>query len=172
MPIAAFRLGQFLRTWSASLGCRRGCCISADASKAWQWYQKGADSGEPNALARFAERDEKSALAEADAKKRNELLLQAFSRYAAAAERAKEEDWPDDAWKFWRYRRASLARLPAREGMMQQVADAYNKVLEQRTPRAHFVGSKSKIRCACECGSLLVVWIAVKGEGHLLSRTP
>ena len=55
---------------------------------------------------------------------------QDFSRlslYAAAADRARYEDWPDDAWKHWRYRRATLARLLAREGMMQQVADAYVK---------------------------------------------
>jgi hypothetical protein len=96
---------------------------------------KGADAGEPIALARFAEREERNALAEADASKRNALLLQAFSRYAVAAGRAYDEDWPDDAWKYWRYRRATLARLLADEGMMQEVADAYIKVLEHRPPR-------------------------------------
>jgi hypothetical protein len=62
--------------------------------------------------------------------------LQAFRFYAAAAERAHEEDWPDDAWRHWRYRRASLARLLASEGLMQQVAAAYTAVREQTTPRA------------------------------------
>jgi len=28
-------------------------------------------------------------------------------------------------WRNWRYRRATLARLLAREGMMQQMGDAY-----------------------------------------------
>jgi WD40 repeat protein len=98
-------------------------------------YQKSADVGEPNALARLAERDEKDALAESSAAKRNSLLLQAFTRFAAAAKRAHDEDWPDDAWRSWRYRRATLARLLAREGMMQQVADSYRTVLAQFAPR-------------------------------------
>jgi TPR repeat protein len=134
VPIAAFRLGHFYEYgWQAS-DAAGAVAFHADAPKAWQWYQKGADAGEPNALARFAERDERSALAEADASKRNVLLLQAFSRYAIAARRAHDENWPDDAWRYWRYRRASLARLLAHEGMMQQVADAYSAVLEQRPP--------------------------------------
>jgi hypothetical protein len=29
------------------------------------------------------------------------------------------------AWRNWRYRRATLARMLARDGMMQQVAEAY-----------------------------------------------
>ncbi len=53
----------------------------------------------------------------------------------AAAERAHDEDWPEDAWKQWRYRRATLARLLARQGMMQQVADTYAEVLS-RTRRS------------------------------------
>jgi hypothetical protein len=59
------------------------------------------------------------------------LLLRAFRFYAAAAERAHDEDWPDEAWRHWRYRRATLARLLAREGMMSQVANAYTSVSEQ-----------------------------------------
>jgi TPR repeat protein len=110
--------------------------FNADTSKAWSWYQKGADAGEPNTLARFAERDERNALVQTDALKRNAQLLQAFALYAAAAERAREEDWPDGAWKGWRYRRATLARLLAREGMMQQVADAYAAMLEKAAPRS------------------------------------
>jgi TPR repeat protein len=132
VPIAAFRLGHFYEYgWQAS-DAAGTVAFHADASKAWQWYQKGADAGEPNALARFAECDETSAIAEEDVSRRNALLLRAFTHYAAAAEYAHTEDWPDDAWKNWRYRRATLARLLAREGMMQQVADAYSAVLEQR----------------------------------------
>jgi hypothetical protein len=71
---------------------------------------------------------------EADPTKRNALLLEAFRYYAAAAERAYDVDWPDEAWRQWRYRRATLVRLLAREGVMQQVADAYTKVLDKWTP--------------------------------------
>jgi eukaryotic-like serine/threonine-protein kinase len=135
VPIAAFRMGRLYELGSAaSVAPEKRVALHPDASKAWLWYQKGADAGEPNALARFAERDERSALTEVDTSKRHVLLLQAFSRYAAAAGRAYNEDWPDDAWKYWRYRRASLARVLAGEGMMQQVADAYGKVLEQGLP--------------------------------------
>jgi WD40 repeat protein len=90
---------------------------------------------EPTALASFAERDDKDALAENDPAKRNALLLRAFRAYAAAAERAKNQEWPDNAWKAWRYRRATLARILAREGLMQEVANAYEAALEQNAPR-------------------------------------
>ncbi len=102
---------------------------------AWQWYRRASDSGQPNALARFAERDERDSLDETDARRRNAHLLVAFALYAAAAELARLDDWPDDAWKTWRYRRATLARLLAREGMMQQVADAYAAVGSRRATR-------------------------------------
>ena len=95
---------------------------------------KPRSSDGPVTLAHVAEREEKTALAESDASRRNAGFLQAFRLYAAAADRARYEDWPDDAWKHWRYRRASLARLLAREGMMQRVADEYSQVLEQRFP--------------------------------------
>jgi TPR repeat protein len=109
--------------------------LPTDLSKAWSWYQKGADVGEPNALARFAERAEDNAIAEHHQSKSNELLLHAFSYYSAASERARNEDWPDDAWRNWRYRRATLARLLAREGMMQQVADTYQTERDKWSPQ-------------------------------------
>ncbi len=118
VPIAAYELGRLYEFGA-----------SADPVKSWQWYQRGADAGEPDALARLAERDERNALAQPDITKKNEELFAAFSLYAAAAERARLEDWPDDAWKRWRYRRATLARLLAREGMMQRVADGYGKIM-------------------------------------------
>jgi TPR repeat protein len=127
VPIAAYKLGRLYE-----VGLPK---FEVDVAKAWSWYQKGADVGEPNALARFAERDEKNALAESGSTKRNSLLLRAFACFAAAAQRAHDENWPDDAWKAWRYRRATLARLLAREGMMQQVADSYTAVLAQFAPR-------------------------------------
>ncbi len=106
-----------------------------NAASAWFWYQKAADLSEPNALARLAERDETNALAAADPSKRNEFLLNAFRFYAAAAKRAYDEDWPPDAWRHWRYRRATLARLLAREGLMRQVADVYQTERNKQRPQ-------------------------------------
>ena len=131
--IAAFELGQQYEYGVRGAEAATTKPPTQDLRQAWSWYQKGADVGEPNALARFAERAESSALT-ADPINGNGLLLQAFRLYAAAAARAREEDWPDNAWKHWRYRRATLARLLAREGMMQQVADAYAAMLDRATP--------------------------------------
>jgi eukaryotic-like serine/threonine-protein kinase len=122
VSIAAFRLGAL----------HERSIESAETTEAWRWYQKGADVGEPNSLARFAERDERNSLAEADPSMRDALLLQSFIHYAAAATQARDQAWPDETWRNWRYRRATLARVLAGEGMMQQVADAYGTVLEQR----------------------------------------
>jgi hypothetical protein len=68
------------------------------------------------------------------AAKKNSYLLESFKHYAAAAERARSADWPDDAWRNWRYHRASLARLLAREGMMEDVAGVYDSVRKQYVP--------------------------------------
>jgi eukaryotic-like serine/threonine-protein kinase len=134
VAIAAFKLGRVFEYGTQPANTATGVS-NILASKAWSWYQKGADAGEPNALARFAERDEREALANANPLVRNKQLLQAFTLYSAAAERAREEDWPDGAWKDWRYRRATLARLLANAGMMQEVADAYSAILDKATPR-------------------------------------
>ena len=129
VPIAAFELGRLYERGVP--GAAATVARQPDPSKAWSWYRKGADIGEPNALARFGERDDASAVTESSPQKQNALLLKAFASYAAAAERAQVEDWPDDTWRHWRYRRATLARLLAREGMMPQVADAYIAVRDQ-----------------------------------------
>ncbi len=129
VPIGAFRLGLLYENGLQAPG---RIVFNRDALKAWIWFQRAADAAEPNALARFAERDERSALAETDRRKRDAQLFQAFTLYAAAVERAVEEDWPGDAPKKWRYHRATLAHLLAEEGMMHQVADAYTAVLDQR----------------------------------------
>jgi WD40 repeat protein len=121
MPIAAYFLGHFYEAGVAG--------AQPNLAKAWEWYERGANAGEPHALARLAERAERQALAEGDSAKAAGLLLRAFGDYAAAAERAYEEDWPDEAWRHWRYRRATLARLLATQGMMQRVADTYAEVL-------------------------------------------
>jgi hypothetical protein len=119
VPIAAFVLGHLYEVGVSGLHAVAQDKFQPDLAKAWTWYKQGADAGEPNALA------------ETDIEKRAGLLLQAFSNYAAAAERARDGDWPDEAWRQWRYRRATLARLLAREGMMQQVADAYQTVRDR-----------------------------------------
>jgi len=121
VPIAAYSLGHVYEVGVTGL--------QPDPAKAWEWYKMGADAGEPHALARFAERAELQALAETDPETMAGLLLHAFTDYAAAAERAYDEGWPDEAWRHWRYRRATLARVLARQGRMQQVADAYAEVL-------------------------------------------
>jgi len=120
VAIAAFRLGRLYESKSTS----------SDAKDALPWFLKGAEAGEPHALARLGERDERSALAEASIEARDALLLKAFSRYAAAVERAREESWPDHAWRHWRYRRVSLARMLGKEGMAQRVSDSYAAVLK------------------------------------------
>ena len=125
VPIAAFELGQLYERGVPGAAAAVPVERQRDLSKAWSWYQKGADIGEPNAIARFGERDEALAVTESSPQKRNALLLKAFAAYAAAAERAQAEGWPDDSWRHWRYRRATLARVLARQGMMPQVADAY-----------------------------------------------
>jgi TPR repeat protein len=132
--IAAFKLGHLFEYGAKSTDAV-GPVFDMDTSEAWSWYEKGADAGEPNALARFAERDERSAFAEPDPARSNAHLLQAFSHFAAAAERAREEGWPGGAWEYWRYRRATLARLLANVGMMQQAADTYSAMLEKGAPR-------------------------------------
>jgi hypothetical protein len=79
-------------------------------------------------LARFAAREESAALSAENAAQKSAHWIAALEYHAAATERARREDWPDGVWRNWRYRRATLARLLAREGMMQQVADAYTAV--------------------------------------------
>jgi hypothetical protein len=103
--------------------------LAPDATRAWSWFQRGADAGEPHALARFAEKFADAAASADSEATRNAQLLESFARYAAAAERARRQEWPDDVWKTWRYRRASLARVLARRGMMREVAQAYGAAL-------------------------------------------
>jgi WD40 repeat protein len=138
VSIAAFELGNLFEHGVHGSDPVAGVLLAPDPSKAWFWYQQGANANEPNALARFAERDETQALAESSAPSKDALLLAAFRFYATAVERARNEGWPDDAWKNWRYRRATLARLLALEAMTQQVADAYSAARspDTRTPDA------------------------------------
>jgi hypothetical protein len=61
-------------------------------------------------------------------------LLAAFQDYAAAAHAAEELNLPYDAWRFWGYRRATLARVLASDGMMRQVAYSYDEALKKYAP--------------------------------------
>ncbi len=136
VPIAAFELGHLYEYGAQGTTTAAAHVLQPDISRAWSWYQKGADAGEPNALGRFAERAETAAMTETHPQKTNADLLDAFRYYAAAAMHAHDEDWPDETWRHWRYRRATLARLLAQEGLMPQVAAAYDAVREPTMARA------------------------------------
>jgi TPR repeat protein len=135
IAIAAFHLGALFEQGVKRPGDDNEYSLAPDAVRAWAWYQKAADAAQPHALARFAERAGDAAFSETDPAKRNGYRLESFRHYAAAAERARIEDWPDEAYRNWRYQRASLARLLVNEGMMRDVADAYDDVRKQNAPR-------------------------------------
>jgi WD40 repeat protein/serine/threonine protein kinase len=131
VAVAAFELGKLYEQGVSRPGDNQEPWLAPDTAQAWAWYQRAAAAGEPDALARFADRDEAAASSEMDAAKKDALRLEAFTYYVRASERARIEDWPDEAWRIWRYRRATLARLLAREGLMGEIADAYRDVRRQ-----------------------------------------
>ena len=128
VSIAAFQLGQLYENGVQRGGTEAGYLLPPDKTRAWLWYRKAADAGQPNALARLAERDHVAAFFASSPGNKRLHSLQSFRYYAAAAERARLEDWPEEAWRGWRYRRASLARMLAGEGMTQEVADVYDGI--------------------------------------------
>jgi WD40 repeat protein/serine/threonine protein kinase len=134
VTIAAFELGKLYEYGVSQPGANAKYLLAPDNARAWSWYQKAAAAGEPNALARVADRDDAAASSEVDVSKRNSMWLESFKYYVSASERARIENWPDEAWRNWRYRRASLARLLARSGMMREVADLYDQVHKQFAP--------------------------------------
>jgi WD40 repeat protein/tRNA A-37 threonylcarbamoyl transferase component Bud32 len=109
--------------------------LGASAGRAWLGYRKPQESREPGALARLAEEADEAALVAKSDALRNAHLLDAFKYFAAAAARAQSEGWSDGAWRRWRYRRASLARVLARAGMMEQVAESYESVRMRNAPQ-------------------------------------
>jgi hypothetical protein len=120
--MAAFELGSLYEHGVSG--------VSADNAQAWSWYRRGADVAEPHALARYGESELQAAQQTAGgALERRRHRLEAFKFYASAAEQARREGWPDEAWRNWRLRRASLARLLALEGGMPDVASAYETAL-------------------------------------------
>jgi WD40 repeat protein/serine/threonine protein kinase len=142
VTIAAYELGKLYELGVSAAGVDTTNMLAHDGARAWSWYQMGADAGEPNALARFAERDDDASVDERDDAKQKSLFLSSFRYYTAAAERARIEDWPDDAWRNWRYRRASLARLLARAGRMQDVAEAYQEVRTRYSSQSGTVSNR------------------------------
>jgi TPR repeat protein len=105
-----------------------------DAEQAWRWYRRAADSGQPDALGRLAERKEIAAAAEPETGRRNSLQLEALSYYAGAVNGARREAWPRSTWFEWRYHRANLARRLAGEGKMREAAAAYDEAVKQHAP--------------------------------------
>ena len=145
--IAAFELGKLYESGVNQSGSSRENQLAPDRSRAWSWYMRAAEAGQPNALARFAELEDSDAFFEQDPQKRKLHLIESFKRYAAASQRAQSEDWPDAAWMSWRYHRASLARLLAREDMTQQVAAAYAAIVEPSPgPATWFAPMAAKFR--------------------------
>jgi TPR repeat protein len=134
LMVAAFELGKLYENGVVDVENPHEYLLPPDRARAWLWYGKGAESREPNALARFGERSDEAAFAAPAGAERNAHLLDAFRYFAAAAAGARSEGWPDDAWSSWRYRRASLARLLARAGVMQEVADVWLSIREQNAP--------------------------------------
>ena len=123
VTLAAFDLGSLHEHGAGG--------VSVDDVRAWSWYRRGADSGEPHALARYGQQELQAAQTAGDVPERRRHQLAAFRYYASAAERARRAGWPDEAWRDWRLRRASLARLRALDGGMQEVAAAYDAVLQR-----------------------------------------
>jgi WD40 repeat protein/serine/threonine protein kinase len=130
VSIAAFKLGDLYEHGIPSGAGKSEYLFAPDDARASLWYRKAVEAREPNALARFGERSLISASTETNGVRKTAYMLAAFKYYAIAAERARREDWPDGAWRDWRYHRGTLARTLEREGMMQQVAEAYANILD------------------------------------------
>jgi TPR repeat protein len=128
--LAGYRLGQLYERGAAAAD--GSPALPKDTARAWDWYQKASQVRQPDAVARFAERGEERALEANSRREQTVLLLDAFGLYARAVRTATAQKWPDEASRQWRYRRSSLARVLAGEGMMRDVAGAYRRVLEER----------------------------------------
>jgi eukaryotic-like serine/threonine-protein kinase len=87
-------------------------------------------SQQPQEMARLGEQAYDSAFSAGASAQRNRHLLESFRLFALAAAQAERESWPDDLWREWRHRRASIARLLAREGMMEDVARIFATVTD------------------------------------------
>ncbi len=106
-----------------------------DGARRERGYRGPSESREPTSLALLAEEADTAALLAKTDNEKNTHSLEAFRYFAAAAARAQGKGWPDGAWRRWRYRRASLARLLARSGMMDQAAEIYENVRARNAPQ-------------------------------------
>jgi WD40 repeat protein/serine/threonine protein kinase len=107
-------------------------------------------SHEPDRLARLGADADEAAFRAATAADRNAHFLEAFRCFAAAAARAQSEGWPDEAWSGWRYRRASLARLLARAGMMTEVSNVYKRIRGQYAPPSPSVWERMGVQVGAD----------------------
>ena len=135
VAIGAFALAQLYEYGVTQANGPAKTLLAPDEARALTWYHMAAERGQPDALARLAERNANIAYSQTDRAKRNTYLLESLEYYAAAAENARQEDWGDGAWQNWRYHRASLARLLARDQLMQEVADVFERVRTRFDPR-------------------------------------
>ncbi len=117
VPTAAVRLAALYEQGAPGL--------SADSAKAQHWLKLGVDSLEPEALGRFAEQTEAAAALAVAQSEKHHLLLKALASYTLASEQARLQAWPDAVYKAWRYRRATLARVLAKEGLLREVVETY-----------------------------------------------
>ena len=107
-------------------------------------------SHEPERLARLGAEADEAAFRAATAADRNAHFLEAFRLFAAAAARARDEGWPDEGWSGWRHRRASLARLLARAGMVAEVSDVYGRIRRQSAPPSPSVWERMRVRIGAD----------------------
>ncbi len=124
VPIAAFELG---RLYEHGVRARAGgsYVLPPDSHLASLWYQRGYDAREPNSMARFADRALLATIGTPSGPVRSADLLRALTDYTIASQCARADSWPEPLWIRWRYRRAAIARLLAREHKMAEAAEAY-----------------------------------------------
>ncbi len=127
VAVAAYDLGALYEHGVRTADGRQ--VLAPDPARSASWLDRAVKAGEPGAIAHAAGRDERAALDAVKPGDRTAILLKAFQGYALAARRAQREGWPDETWRDWRYRRASLARVLARKGDMSALADAYRDVV-------------------------------------------
>ena len=131
VTIAGYELGALFEHGLRLSDSTDGFVLAPDANRASIWYRKAADAGDPSALGRLGEKAEADATATPTAAVPEAQSMRAFKYFAAATEQARLENWPELASRDWRYRRASLARVLARQGHMQEVAIAYDDTRRQ-----------------------------------------
>jgi WD40 repeat protein len=126
---AAYELGTLYENGAPAEVSGTG--LQPDSTKASFWYNEAIRRMEPHGLARAAQQTEYQGLSGPPAQA-NVKFLEAFTLYARAIQQAEMQAWPDSTWRGWRYRRSTLARVLAAAGRMQEVAIAYQSVLQEQ----------------------------------------